>query len=244
MYTQCTHCGSLFRIVQSQLEAADGTVRCGLCRGVFDARRTLRTQLLEDEHDTPPTEPQASAGPANNPFSSDQLHLFETANNATPAPARRRAPVVATLGAVILATTLSLQMAYLERDALGAHPMLRPLLERMCAVAGCTVALPRNPSAIRFVDRDVRQHPGRTDALLVNITLRSDTAYYQAYPDVQIELTGIGERAVARRRLQPKDYLDSSVDASGGMPPQTPVQITIELIAPQEPVFGFRLDLS
>lgn len=244
LYTQCSHCGSLFRIDQRQLEAADGTVRCGLCRGVFDARRTLRSQLLEDETKETSTEQAAPAITPSDPFSSEQLHIFDSAKSAEPAPRHRRVPVPASLASITLLAALLLQVAYFERDTLGAHPMLRPLLEQMCAVTGCTVPLPRNPSAIRFLDRDVREHPERAGALLVNITLRSDTPYLQAYPSVQVELTGMGERPVARRRLQPQEYLDSSVDWSSGMPPHTPLQITVEFVAPQEPVFGFRLDLS
>lgn len=244
MYTQCTHCGTLFRIAQAQLRAVDGTVRCGLCRGVFDARRTLRTELLKNETETPAAAEVAPTQPAGDPFSTEELHLFETAKSAQPASRQRPRPMLAGLSAAALLVALIVQFAFFERDALSAHPMLRPLIERMCAVVGCSVALPRNPAAIRFLDRDVRAHPEQSGALLVNITIRSDTSYRQAYPSLQIELTSIGDRAVARRRLGPQEYLDNSVDRASGMPPHTPVQITIELAAPQEPVSGFRLDLS
>ena len=37
MQTQCPHCHTLFRITESQLAMAEGRVRCGFCKQVFNA---------------------------------------------------------------------------------------------------------------------------------------------------------------------------------------------------------------
>jgi len=41
MYTQCPHCGIVFRITPGQLRVASGKVRCGGCSTVFNALETL-----------------------------------------------------------------------------------------------------------------------------------------------------------------------------------------------------------
>jgi predicted Zn finger-like uncharacterized protein len=39
--TRCPHCETVFRLQQDQLTLHDGLVRCGHCRQVFDATRSL-----------------------------------------------------------------------------------------------------------------------------------------------------------------------------------------------------------
>lgn len=47
MYTQCPSCRTVFRTGPAQLAAAQGSVRCGRCQHVFDARRHLYARLLD-----------------------------------------------------------------------------------------------------------------------------------------------------------------------------------------------------
>ncbi len=51
--TRCTHCGTIFRVVQDQLKVSEGWVRCGRCQGVFNALPTL----FNLETDPPPPRP-------------------------------------------------------------------------------------------------------------------------------------------------------------------------------------------
>ena len=39
--TRCTHCGTIFKVVQDQLKVSEGWVRCGRCNEVFNALPTL-----------------------------------------------------------------------------------------------------------------------------------------------------------------------------------------------------------
>ena len=54
--TRCTHCGTIFKVVQDQLKVSEGWVRCGRCNEVFNALPTLFD--LERE---PPPQRQAPA---------------------------------------------------------------------------------------------------------------------------------------------------------------------------------------
>jgi predicted Zn finger-like uncharacterized protein len=75
--TQCPHCLTSFRVTDSQLEAADGLVRCGACLGIFSAaanRITLK----------PTPEEAAAAAPAQTGPDADAALDDETPAEATP----------------------------------------------------------------------------------------------------------------------------------------------------------------
>jgi predicted Zn finger-like uncharacterized protein len=56
--TRCTHCGTVFRVVQDQLKISEGWVRCGRCNDVFNALEGL----FDLEREAPP-EWQGHGGP-------------------------------------------------------------------------------------------------------------------------------------------------------------------------------------
>jgi predicted Zn finger-like uncharacterized protein len=41
MYTQCPQCQTCFRVAEAHLKAANGKVRCGSCKAIFDATKNL-----------------------------------------------------------------------------------------------------------------------------------------------------------------------------------------------------------
>ncbi len=98
--TRCTHCGTIFKVVQDQLKASDGWVRCGRCNEVFNAMPALFD--LDTESPPPrvsaPTEPQPSppepeAGPDSQP--SGWVHT-EADSPIDPIPQPTQAVVAAT----------------------------------------------------------------------------------------------------------------------------------------------------
>ena len=51
--TRCTHCGTIFKVVQDQLKVSEGWVRCGRCNEVFNAL----PGLFDLDRDPPPQRP-------------------------------------------------------------------------------------------------------------------------------------------------------------------------------------------
>ncbi len=45
MYTCCPHCQTCFRITKAQLDVAQGKVRCGHCKQIFNGKQRLRDEL-------------------------------------------------------------------------------------------------------------------------------------------------------------------------------------------------------
>ena len=59
--TRCTHCGTIFKVVQDQLKVSEGWVRCGRCHEVFNALPALFD--LDTEAPPPRQVPPAPAAP-------------------------------------------------------------------------------------------------------------------------------------------------------------------------------------
>jgi predicted Zn finger-like uncharacterized protein len=60
--TRCTHCGTIFKVVQDQLKVSEGWVRCGRCHEVFNALPAL----FDLDSESPPPRRTAQA-PAQTP---------------------------------------------------------------------------------------------------------------------------------------------------------------------------------
>ncbi len=58
--TRCTHCGTIFKVVEDQLKVSEGWVRCGRCQQVFHALPTL----FDLEREAPPPRSPAATVPA------------------------------------------------------------------------------------------------------------------------------------------------------------------------------------
>jgi predicted Zn finger-like uncharacterized protein len=91
MITTCPACRTVFRITQEQLDARGGSVRCGRCASVFDARDAL--QPAEPEGGDRPKEalPPAYAAPepipAEPPAAPDAEHAWRDSTHETLVPA-------------------------------------------------------------------------------------------------------------------------------------------------------------
>ncbi|HRH30423.1 MAG TPA: zinc-ribbon domain-containing protein, partial [Aquabacterium sp.] len=57
--TRCTHCGTIFKVVQDQLKVSEGWVRCGRCHEVFNAMEGL----FDMDREPPPARVPAARTP-------------------------------------------------------------------------------------------------------------------------------------------------------------------------------------
>jgi len=88
MQTQCPHCATRFRVTESQVNTADGYVRCSVCKQVFNAVEVAEADKaqpsllskehtingIDDSHEPTTTDPQLSNG--------DDLPENEASNTA------------------------------------------------------------------------------------------------------------------------------------------------------------------
>lgn len=249
MNTQCPHCQTLFRIEQAQLDAAGGRVRCSTCRRVFDARDHLQSEL---PFDTAAGEPAPGQQPGLGldepaPETSGTVSGVLLSDLGSTSPVRTRRSPAALAGWVVLNLLLLVvligQLMFVQRDVFAQQPRLRPVLQPMCKLADCELAPLRAVDRIELVRRDVYQHPGREDALLIDATMVNNAGFSQPYPMFTVGLGDRRGRVMSRRSFAPDEYLDQYTPGAR-MVPGLPVRITLALAAPEHPTQTFEFAFS
>ncbi|MGH8563019.1 MAG: zinc-ribbon and DUF3426 domain-containing protein [Gammaproteobacteria bacterium] len=290
MLARCPGCATVFRVAPTDLRAARGLVRCGVCFGVFDAVEALEdpaqpilpaavVEALPDPPETtgldlseetdrnpseacsaeperkrnsneiPPTrsaavlgragasaDPDIGTGPVTTPPLTAHAMLLASER---PRPRGRAGWVALT---ALMTLCLFAQLAWFRGAELQrAYPELQEPLAAVCAFAGCRLPGPRDPGAMRVMERDLREHPRYRDALLVNAILVNHAAFAQPYPILELWLYDTEGAVVAGRRFEPREYLDRALDADGLMPAGQPLHVVLELVGPKRPPASFEL---
>ena len=107
---------------------------------------------------------------------------------------------------LLLVAAGAAQAAWTWRDAIAARwPQARPSLARLCAMTGCTLGAPRRPQDL-VIDTS-SMAPDAQGVLKLRAALRNRSAEPVAYPALELTLTDMQDRIVARKVIEPMDYL-------------------------------------
>lgn len=206
LVTRCPVCGTAFRVQSSQLAAHSGTVRCGKCGGVFNGVAALveddERLLLEPSPQLGLFDPSRDAGtPAGRAAEVPEFLATE--------PASRRTRWLWACAAVIGIVAMAGQVAYRFRAELAAAwPAAREPLREGCRALGCEVSLPRRPELMSIDSSELQADARREGLIVLNAVIRNRARFPQDYPALELTLTDEGDRAVLRRVLSPRDYLE------------------------------------
>jgi predicted Zn finger-like uncharacterized protein len=144
--------------------------------------------------------------------------------------------------AVLLTAVLVAQYAYVERYQLVQVSALRPAIELLCAPFECNLPLRRDLARVEMVEREVREHPNVTDALLVHAAFVNRADFVQAFPVLQVSFSDVSGTPVAVRRFAPEEYLQEIALADKGMAPGQQSMVMLEVIDPGERAVSFQFD--
>lgn len=239
MQSQCPHCHTIFKLLDSQIEQAEGQVRCGHCLAIFTAEI-----LPEDSHQDQsqaviiqqdnftiediPTVTTSSEEPVELPDVVPPELRAEISN-----PTKHYSSVSSifwTLAIISLVAAGVLQYAFYDRIQLVKHNELRPWLEKLCAYAHCELPEPRDPSRIELTHKNVFTHPNQSTALMISATIVNQAEFKQDFPLLDIVFSNIRGEDIAGRRFKPEEYLNIPADQIGKMEPGEPVSFNIEII--------------
>lgn len=133
---------------------------------------------------------------------------------AAPPPARH--VVVWSLLSTIALAALAIQAGLHFRTEIGVLvPQVRPYLEAACEFIGCEVLLPRRADLLSIESSDLQADGQRQGVIVLNALLRNRAPFAQEFPDLELTLTDPGERAVIRKVLKPRDYLQEKRSTLG-----------------------------
>lgn len=141
----------------------------------------------------------------------------------------QRKGVRAALGLVsgVLVLGLAAQVALQERNALAAwQPSLRPALQSLCGVAGCTLAA-RQDIGQMVIASSAFTRTARADGYLLALTIENQASTPLAMPAVELTLTDVQDRPVLRRVLLPAQLsAPSTLEAQAEWSVSIPVAVT------------------
>jgi hypothetical protein len=183
-----------------------------------------------------------------------------------PLPRYRRLPLwVWSIGSVVLALLLPLQMLeFFHRDLAALFPRQRGLVAQYCALRGCRADTPPFEQLLTIESSDLRSDPLLPGVITLHVNLANrasvgaayprlneagllrlfgidpDRGLPQAYPNLQLTLTDIGDQPLARRDLLPADYLPATADAES-FPPHSEIAISVALDASALAPVGYKL---
>ncbi|WP_041522535.1 DUF3426 domain-containing protein [Gilvimarinus agarilyticus] len=142
----------------------------------------------------------------------------------------------------VLATlALAAQVAWLQVDRFSRIEPYRSYYQSACQVLGCQLPILRDTSKVRAYNLVVRQHPERSDALMVDAIILNDAEFEQPYPALQLSFSDINDKPVASRRFTPKEYLRGELSGRSIMPPNQPVHLSLELADPGANAINYSL---
>ena len=156
---------------------------------------------------------------------------------------RRMRHVGLSVAAALLLLLLLAQIIVAKRNVVvQAVPAMRPLVTGLCRVAGCVVDPRRDVARIELASHSVFSHPQSEGALMIRAAIVNHADFAQPYPVIDLTLTDIQGRPVARRRFAPEEYLDSPETMTPMMEPGVVVPVRIEVSDPGKNALAFEFD--
>lgn len=138
--------------------------------------------------------------------------------------------------------SLAVQSAYVFRVELARDwPQLRPIFVDLCNRLACDMPLPRNVQAINVTASNLESDPDAPTSFVLHARLRNEASYLQAHPHLELTLTDARDRPVARRVLEPGEWLSSEA-VEAGFGGRTEVEVRLPFRAPElTNAAGYRL---
>ena len=134
------------------------------------------------------------------------------------------------VGCVLLIVVLVAQASYFLRTSIvEAVPHARPYFMKICEVLGCVMPWGRDSNAIKIIESDLIEPPGKPGRLLVTATLVNRAASKQDLPFIELRLTDNANQILVSRILQPADYLGRQPLPDEGIAPNAELLINLNI---------------
>lgn len=226
--TRCPHCQAVFRVTPEQLAQAQGWLRCGQCREVFDSTGLRVAWLPDDDGDAPRMDLQdflqkEDPGAAQHNSASDALLSFEQAlatfpvrapspspeplaSSAAPGHEAQLPPLVAApvrrlgLWSAVLVLLMLLQLAWAARAVWWQTPWIAASAHLLCGHLGCALPASREPEQLLI---DSSRLLRNDEGYRLEWGLRNRSLWPSHMPALELVLTGPSDAAVVRRVVQP-----------------------------------------
>jgi predicted Zn finger-like uncharacterized protein len=143
-----------------------------------------------------------------------------------------RSTLALALACIALSATLIAQYFWWHLPLYSQLDRFRPAYVFVCQYVSCQLPPYSNLDAIRSDDLAVRSHPEQRNALSINMSFRNTASFPQAFPVVILSFNSSANEVIALREFSPQEYLSPGLQSVANMPPNSPVQIQLEIMDP------------
>jgi predicted Zn finger-like uncharacterized protein len=142
---------------------------------------------------------------------------------------------------LILTITLFAQASWLHYEKLSQHPKIAVLYKLACEHLHCQLPELTDINKIKSHNLIVRSHPTTAKALIIDATIVNDANFNQDFPNIALYFSDINNQTIAQRLISPTEYLSDEILNWNNMPPEQPIQISLEIIDPGKEAVNYSL---
>jgi predicted Zn finger-like uncharacterized protein len=263
MFTRCPDCHAIYPLRASWLAQDQGKVECGRCGKIYNTLNQLFDEWPE------PDEMPALPAERNTPFhlshrftneqqQPSQVSGYHGAvvsededieqnedqqpdpNQLGLLPAKSYQWVWTTLLIIIIPLTLA-NFGWHYQQQLLENPTIRTTAEGLGLVETRQIKSRKNPELFQLLSRDMHTHPSQAGALVLSLTMVNRADFRQDLPVIELSLLDSSQRVLARRQLQPDEYLTDRSDTANGLAPDALLPLVIEFSDPGIEAKGFEI---
>lgn len=147
-------------------------------------------------------------------------------------------------GGIAIALLLALLtiQASVQIDGIRTNPALRPALESICGILGCSGALQKDNQLVTITGSNkIDSAPGE---FTLTTNIKNMAAFEEKLPDLEVTLTNSFQMMIGRRTFTPEQYLvNQEIAARGSLEPGEEVEARLPLISSGLQVAGYELHL-
>lgn len=137
---------------------------------------------------------------------------------------------------LILQTTIAMRS-----QLAGKWPETKPFLGLICNVFSCAVTLPQEVDLLAIDDLELREDAERQGLIRLSSTLINSAKFAQAFPMLELSLTGADDKVLIRRIFSPGEYLPAGRKLSSGIAAGEDLHINLAMKVIDVPVAGYRM---
>lgn len=134
------------------------------------------------------------------------------------------------------------QLVWFQRAALIDSPLGRMVAEPVCELAGCELKPRRDLASFRILQREFSPDSRYPNAYRMQLAFANAAEFAQPYPDLQLSVSDYNDQEIARRRLEPRDYLDPPPGAAALIASRQTVVVDLVFDEPGQVAVGFVID--
>lgn len=240
MFTRCPQCKIVHPLNAALVSHARGLVQCGECGRTFSALSFL--------FDTWPS--GQKHGPAKGPNAAPPvLRVTTAADDKSDTPdddesedtESKPKHLVWGLATGLLALLTIVNIAWTFRGPILENPKVSAWVNQSGWLQAEPEGLLNDPQQVQLVSRDMHTHPTRSGILVLSLTFVNLAQHSQEFPKLEVTLLDAANQPIARRRLQPADYLRPGADIKSGLAKDVYLPVLLELGDPGEQAVGFEI---